>query len=334
MMATDATPLSDDELSKARLEIDDPLSLPNLSMEKPPADLTPEIVGEYHLPAVADLIWCCHCQGHSHRNGFAITNSTGNHYLLGSECGPKHYGLSFVFAARDHKAKVKRKGVLERMKAIWASAAEVQATIREVLNSEGLRLIDQKREELRRASAGTFSALATTVKTEMPLYETVSVRDVAAEQRRDDRLPDNETGSPIYRQERLSIGQVAGAAMLRESGDCRDLLLVLRGKIEVVEAFRKEITETISIPVLTNAVRAAEQAWQAAQDAITEAEFADAFFTGGNLNRLERWSASNRYFKLTADGDRLVVTNDRSGQTTILPLPRISLPRLPSMKHD
>jgi hypothetical protein len=331
-MATNPARMSDVELSAARLEIDDPLSLPNLSLDRPSPDLTPEIVGEYHLPSSHDLVWCCHCQSHSHRNGFAVANSTGHHYLLGSECGPKHYGLSFVFAARDHKQKVKRKGILDRMRAIWASAPAVKATIAEVLHSEGLRLIDQKREELRRASDSAFSALSISVKTEMPLYETVSVRDVAAEQRRDEQLPEDQTGGPIYRSERMSLGRVSGAALLRESGDCRDLLVVLRRQIEAVEAFRKEVTDAYSIPQLMKAVRTAEEAWQAAQDAIDEAQVADAFFSGGNLNRLERWSADNRYFKLIADGENLIVSDAQSRQTTILPLPRISLPKLPRFR--
>jgi hypothetical protein len=333
-MATQPAQMSDEQLSSARLEIDDPLSLPNLSLERPPADLPPEIVGEYHLPGSHDLVWCCHCQSHSHRNGFAVTNSTGTNYLLGSECGPKHYGFTFAYAARDHKAKVKRKGILDRMKAIWAAAPEVQAAITELLHSDGLRLIDQKREELRRASDEAFSALATSVKTGMPLHETVSIRDLAAEQRRDANLPDDRVGPPIFRRERMSLGQVSGAALLRTSGDCRDLLLVLRGKIEAVVAFRKEVTDAYSIPQLMKAVRAAEQAWAEAQKGITEAEFADAFFTEGNLNRLERWSASNRYFKLSSDGKRLVVTTERSSPKTILALPEISLSPLPRMKAE
>lgn len=333
-MATQPSTLTDQELYGARLEIDDPMAMPNLCMERPPADLPPEIVGEYHLPPGTDFIWCCHCQGHHHRNGFVITNLTQKHYLLGSECGPKHYDLSFKLAAREHKAKVKRKGVLERMKAIWANGPVVRATIHDVLRSEGLRLIDFKRDELRRASGSAFSALATSVRSGMPLYETISVRDVAAEQRRDEKLRGSETGPRIYSQERMSLGQVAGAAIFRESGDCRDHLLLLRAKIEAVEAFSREVTDAYSIPALTKAVRAAEEAWQAAQDAIVDAEFADAFFLEGNLNRLERWSAANRYFRLVADGDRLLISGEGSRQTTILPLPSIKLPRLPRLKAD
>jgi hypothetical protein len=333
-MAPQPAQLSDDELSSARLEIDDPLSLPNLSLERPPADNPPEIVGEYHLPQGHDLVWCCHCQSHSHRNGFAVTNSTGQQYLLGSECGPKHYGFAFEFAARDHKAKVKRKGILDRLKAIVATAPAVKASIQEILTSEGLQLLDAKRHELWRASSNAFSALATSVKTEMPLYEMVRVRDLAAEQRRDDQLPDDEIGAPIYRHERMSLGNVAGAGLVRHSYYCRDRLLGLSGAIDRVIAIHDEITDRFSIKELTKAVREAEDAWQTAKAAIEEAELADAFFTGGNLNRLERWSRGNRYFTLIAEDPNLVAMDSTGKRVTITPLSRTALPRLPTMKVD
>jgi hypothetical protein len=332
-MDAESTGLTDAELSAARLEIDDPLSMPNLCRDKPPAELAPEIVGEYHLPPGTDFIWCCHCQGHHHRNGFVITNSTRQHYLLGSDCGPKHYDLSFKLARRHHQLKVRRRGILDRLHAIVATAPEVNATIQEALHSEALRLVNAKREELRRASESAYSSLATSVATGMPLNEFVRVRDIAAEQQRDAQLPGDETGPPIYKTEPHSLGRVAGGAMLRDRGDCRDQLLALRGSIDRVLAVHREITDNFSVPQLTKAVREAEQAWEAARDAINEVELSDAFFTEGNLNRLERWSAESRYFKLIADGQRLIVTNQAGKQTMIEPLPPISLPDLPRFRE-
>ena len=177
-MTTLPAHLTDEQLSVARLEIDDPLALPRLSSDKPSADLTPAIVGEYHLPEEHPRLWCCHCQGHRHHNGFVITNKEGFNYLIGSACGPKHYGLSFSFAKRQHKEKVQRKGVLERLNAICANADLVLAAIQEVARSEGLRLTDQKREELRSASDSAFKALATSVRSGSPLHEIVEVRDL------------------------------------------------------------------------------------------------------------------------------------------------------------
>jgi len=328
-MDAESTGLSDAELSAARLEIDDPLSMPNLCRDKPPADLAPEIVGEYHLPTGTDFIWCCHCQGHHHLNGFVITNETGRHYLLGSDCGPKHYDLSFKLARRTHQLKVRRRGVLDRLNAIVAMAPVVKATIQEILHSEELRLVNAKREELRRASESAYSSLATAVMTGMPLQEFVRVRDVAAEQTRDARLPGDETGPPIYTMEPHSLGRVAGGGMLRDRGDCRDHLLALKGSIERVLAIHRDVTDNFNIHALTNAVRETEGAWDAARDAITEVEFADAFFTEGNLNRLERWSADNRYFKLFGDGQRLIVMNQAGKQTIIEPLAPVTLAKLP-----
>jgi hypothetical protein len=306
--------------------------MPRLSLEKPSADLTPSIVGEYHLSKDHPRLWCCHCQGHRHHNGFVITNEGGFNYLIGSKCGPDYYGLSFSFAQRDHKAKVQRKGVLERLAAICAAADAVNASIREILHSDGLRLVDQKREELRRASDSAFSALAVSVRTGSMLYEIVQVRDLEAERRRDEQLSPDKSGPPIYRDERMPIGRVAGTAILREKDDCRDHLLSLRAAIEAVVRMRNADTNKQSLQALTKAVRVAEQASDAAQEFIIEAESAPAFFSAENLERLERWTAENRYYRLTRDGSDLLVKNRDTAERRIGRLPPIRLARLPSMK--
>jgi len=331
-MVTQSAQLSDEQLSVARLQIDDPLATHHLCLEKPSADLTPAIVGEYHLSKDHPRLWCCHCQGHRHHNGFVITNESGSSYLIGSRCGPDHYGLSFSLAEREHKAKVRRKGVLERLNSICANASAVSATIREILHSEALRLVDQKREELRQASDSAFNALSVSVRTESALYEIVQVRDLEAERRRDEQLPPDKSGPPLYRDERMAIGRVAGVAVLRDTGDCRDHLLALRAAIETVVRLRNQNTNSHPIQTLTKAVRAAEEAWDAAQESIIEAENAPAFFGPENLNRLERWSAENRYYRLTREGQNLLVKNRDSKERLVGALPTISLPRLPSMR--
>lgn len=333
-MATLTAALSDEQLSATRLQIDDPLATPRLSLEKPCADLTPKIVGEYHLAKDNPRLWCCHCQGHRHHNGFVITNSGGANYLIGSKCGPDHYGLSFKFAEKEHKAKVKRKGVLDRLKSICATADQLKATIHEILHSDGLRLIDQKREELQRASDSAFSALAVSVRTESLLYEMVRVRDLERERRRDEQLPPNESGPPIHRDERMPIGRVAGTAILKDTGDTRDVLLALRGALDRAQALGKVETDNQKITVLMSAVRTAEEAYEAAQASIIEAEGAPAFFSADNLARLERWSASNRYYRFARQAADLAVTNQHMKRVLIRPLPPIKIPRLPAMKGD
>jgi hypothetical protein len=263
-----------------------------------------------------------------------ITNASGKNYLLGSDCGPKHYDLSFKLARREHTAKVKRRGVLERLKAIVATAPVVQAAIREILHSEGLARLDAKREELRKASPDALSALATSVATGMPLYELVTVRDHAAEQRRAEHQPEDKDAPPIYIKEQMSLGQIAGSALLRTRNDCRDVLLGLKAAINRVLAVHKEITDNFSVKQLTTAVRAAEEAWREAQEAIHEVEVADAFYTDGNLNRLERWTENKSGYRLWGEDGKLVVSGGRGRQTAIEPLSPIKLPALPRMKDD
>lgn len=331
-MATQSAHLTDEQLSAARLQIDDPLATPRLSTAKPSAELTPSIVGEYHFSDEHPKLWCCHCQGHRHRNGFVITNETGSHHMLGSKCGPDHYGLSFTLAKQDHKAKVQRKGVLERLHAICEIADLVLAAIQEVARSEGLRLVDQKREELRRASDSAFKALANSVRSSSPLHEVVQVRDLDAERRRDEQLPDDKVGPPIYRDERMPIGRVAGVAIVRDRDDCRDCILSLKAAIIAVQKLRRDDTNKHKVQALLKAVRTAEEAWESAQASIVEAEGAPAFFSPENLDRLERWTAGNRYFRLMRDGRNLRV-NERDMQERLIErMPSISLPRLPAIK--
>ncbi len=330
-MQTSARRLSDEQLATAQLEVPDPCTLPDLSRERPNADLTPEIIGEYHLANDVEPIWCCHCQASRHRNGFVITNGTGKHFLLGSTCGPEHYGLSFAFARRQHSDLAKRKGVLARLNAILATAHDLKRACHSILHSEGLRAVDAKRAELRRASEQVASLLATAVQNGSALDEMVKVRDFEAERRRDERSSSGKQDGPIYTQERRSLGSVAGSGLVRTKGDCRDCLIALRDAVDHLFAFRATDTNKHALQTLTKAVRAAEEAWARAESAVTEAEAAPFFFSADNLSRLSRWSVAHKTFDLIADEGRLVVIDRQGRRTTIGPLGLISLPPFPRL---
>lgn len=324
-MATAPRRLTDDQLANARLEIDDPLAIPSLSKDRPSADLTPEIVGEYHLTGDHDAIWCCHCQAHRHRNGFIVTNATGANHLIGSTCGPKHYGLSFNFARTQHRTLTRRKAILERLRSICAAADTTLTAIAGALASDGLRQIDLKRAEIRKASEQIFTLLSTFIQNGSPLQEMIQVRDLDAERRRDENLPEGKSGPPIFIQQPRSLGIVAGAGLLRRR-DCRDSLLALRAAVETVRDMGKAATDNYSLQALTKAVKAAEDAWDDANRAIAEAEAAPRFFSAENLDRLERWSSAYNTFSLRADGSSLVITD--KGITSIAPLAAVSVGRI------
>jgi hypothetical protein len=323
--------LTDDQLADARLEIDDPLAFANLTNDRPSADLTPEIVGEYHLPSDHDAIWCCHCQAHRHRNGFVITNSTSFNHLIGSTCGPNHYGLSFSFARTQHRTLTRRKAILERLRNICAVADLTFVAVGNVLASDGLRRIDLKRAEIKKASEQVAMLLATAIQNSSPLQEMIQVRDLEAERRRDENLPEGKSGGPIYTQQPRSLGTVSGAGLLRRR-DCRDILLSLREAVRAVRDLGKGATDGCTLHALTKAVKSAEDTWAEANEAISSAKRAPNFFSADNLSRLERWSDIYNTFSLRAEGTSLIVT-DKS-ITTIAPLDVIVLDRIPQMKPE
>jgi hypothetical protein len=332
-METSPRRLTDEQLAVTRLEIEDPLAVSHLSFERPPADLPPEIIGEYHLPTSGNPIWCCHCQAHRHWNGFVITNGTGTKYLIGSACGPNHYELSFQFAANQHRTLTRRKAVLDRLQTICAAADAIERTCHDMLHSEPLALIDRKREELRRASESAYGLLATAVQNESPLIETISLRDLERERRRDEQRRGDQKGPPIYVQENRSIGMISGAGLIRRHGDCRDRLMALRAAVQEAVAIRRKGTDEASLHQLTKVVRGAEESWAAAEAAIVEAVAAPSFFSAENLDRLARWSSTHRHFHFQADGSALLVSGDSIKTTMIAPLPAIRLGRLPAMQE-
>ena len=95
---------------------------------------------------------------------------------------------------------------------------------------------------------------------------------------------------------------------------------------------RNADTNKHSLQALTKAVRVAEEAWDAATESIIEAENAPGFFSAENLNRLERWTAENRFYRLTGDGRDLLVKNKDKSEQRVTALLPIKLARLPSVR--
>lgn len=324
-MGTNSRRLTDEQLLSASLLIEDPMAVDRLCRDRPDQELEPAIVGEYHLPTSDPAVWCCHCQGHRHWNGFVVENSTEYRYLIGSHCGPKHYELNFAQAKNRHSDLVHRKGALERIDRLVAIADTTHAACAANLHSEGLALIDRKRAELGRASSLALSLLSSSVQTDTPLSEMVSVRDLDAERRRDEGLPAGQSGPPIYTQQSRSLGMITGAGLVRRR-DCRDHLLALQAALRETVQLRRVSTEEVATSALVKAARSAEERWAEAEAAITEAEAAPMFFVRDNLARLERWAASHRNLDIRSDGSDLIVESQR-----IPPLDAIHLDRLPQL---
>ena len=325
--------MTDEQLRAAQLEIDDPMSLPNLRSGPPDQALTPEIVGEYHLADAELGVRCCHCPTkQKHQNGFAITNATGNVYLIGSTCGPTHYNLSFTQAKRQHSERVKRKNILTRIDLICACAQLIKDACSRILASDGLREVDLRRIALKRASGDAFFRLKAHVINGSPLTQSVRVRDYEAERQRDEFRDDDKPGEPIFKMEPRSLGSISGDEILKENGDCRDNVMALKRAIEAVELLARD-TNTCSLTALTNAARAVESAYSSAQSAIVSAEAAPSFFGQDNISRLAAWSADYRDFRFLFGQDGLIVDDKKEGRLLINQIPPFRLERLPALSN-
>lgn len=322
--------LSDAELATAVLDIEDPLVIENLSRARPDATLQPVIIGEYHRPTSEQAIWCCHCQANRHWNGFVVENKTGNRYVIGSHCGPKHYELSFASARRQHTDLKQRQGLGRRLADIVRVDAELLDSIARVLQSEGLRRIDQARSAIKKAAGDMFFRLQPMAARGAALTESVRVRDYAAEARRPTSGKGDE--SPIYTFENQRIGPLEGAGLLIEHGDCRDELLALRQAVVEARKAHAGGTDSITTTDLQKIVKRCEEAHSRAEQAIALARRAPSFFSDENLSRLERWSEQFEAFRIQRTDIGFGVVLSRGSPVRIAALEAVELPYLTQMR--
>lgn len=300
--------LTDQELATAELLIQDPFALGRLSSGRPLSEQEFVILGEYHQPETADLMWCSHCQAHRHRNGFVIEVNGETRHLIGSHCGQAHYGASFSAARAGHSELRSRQSVLGRLRLILDVSDELLKATRAVMRSPALELVASKRAEFDSARGDLAFRLASAV-IAGGFVEEVKVRNYAAEQRR------GREGPPIYTTERRGIGPVEGEALFR--GDfCRDSLLALQEALSQIARDARGGTDRLSTLKLTNLVRKVEEAWDRASEDCEKLRDAPRFFSPSNLDRLLRWAAQFNSFTAGVDRTAVVVGGKR-----IEPLP-------------
>lgn len=335
---------SDGELLAAEFRIEDPLSIEGLCNERPDPELVPEILGEYDRTPPGGRranpdepwLWCCHCQGARHWRGFVITNATGARFMIGSRCGLKHYEASFKGSHNIYREQASRKGILERFHDLLRRAPALNETADEILSSPALRILDDKRAELKAASGDAFARLEAAARNGSALEDHVQVRDVAAERERDERMerdrvpPSKRSSEPIYTTERRSLGRIEGEALVIERGDARDLLLKLKRALAELDRLERADTNDASLAQLTKAVRDAEEALRDARLRLASCRRANLFFSDSNARRLERWSAHHRTFNIHADEDGLRITARGERPLLISPLPLLDVPFLPA----
>lgn len=316
--------LSDAELIGTELQIGDPRALPNLSANPPDPNGLFNLAGEYHLPNNDPGLRCSYCPTHTiHRNGFALAGE-GHHFVLGSTCGPKHFGLSFAASKRELSEQKDRQSYLLRLRAIAARSEELIAAYNAVLFSGSLKVLEDAKTELESASPALTLELRASANAGLALQEIVKVRDLQAEAKRtDDRT------TPIYRSERHSLGSIEGTALV-SSLDPRATIYKLKRALTALASFLKGGTDGQKTSRLRAEYRVIEELHSAAQRAVTECNNAHHFFGSRNRTRLAQWSERKTADRFAEVGDQLAVVN-KNGRRVLPSLAPLHLPTLPDL---
>lgn len=331
MIDTQQRRISDGQLLQEKLRIDDPSELINISQERPDPSLTPEIIGEYHFDKNScESIRCCHCHDTPHWNGFLIRDESLSRYTIGSTCGPKYYQLSFNTARNNHKELLNRQNYLKRINLISQNSDNLIRSYESIVNSQYLHNFEAKRKELINKAPDPALRLARFA-TGDSLTETVQIRDYAAEERRNNENPDNQSGNPIYTFELRPIGQLQGIAMVYEKGDLREEIDKLKEAIEKILSVANNPTDSISTKNLLDIIRQFDKLSESVQRAYRDTEAANDFFSLENLERLKLWSKRFQHFKLDHENGKLLISLKNHKRATVSPLKQLLLPPLPSM---
>ena len=324
----------DATLIGARLRVTDPYAAPGYVRARPNEVAPPVIVAEYDLTPPggkkanpdAPMVWCAKCQEENHWLGLVISVGDKAH-SIGHECAAKHYGATFAGVRRDFNERRKRQGLLTRLAELRINEAPLSSAIQSILTSDGLASIDKKRNEIKSAAPNAFLSLQGAVMSGEGLAEYVSVRDLAAEQRRDERR--DKSGDPIYTQERQALGSLAGASLIRERDDARARLLKLKTAIAQALAIARTGTTSITTVEMTRAIVALDKAHRDATSAIADAERAHEFFGEANGQRLHRWAAHRSGFAIKWHPNRLEFDHRNKGTSSVAALTRLTFPELP-----
>ena len=107
--------ISDDDLLKANLTTDDPLSTPGLVGYLPEGSDEPHVEASYDLNGTgAEQFKCVH-GSHRHLKGYVFRKGDSR-YLVGWQCGDKIYGEKFDEYTRRHEQAISEQTTLRRVR--------------------------------------------------------------------------------------------------------------------------------------------------------------------------------------------------------------------------
>lgn len=139
--------IADSELLSAHLRVENPEMEDNIVATIPDTNELPTIVADYNMRPeggknIPDFhetyIWCAHCNAKTHWNGYIARLQNGTGFLVGKDCGKKHYGIDFDEVEKVFKAQKDRQYYLQQLQKISPRMADVIVEMNSLRDSDAV----------------------------------------------------------------------------------------------------------------------------------------------------------------------------------------------------
>lgn len=268
--------LSDKELRQQALKLSDPYEQRDLAWEIPAGVTLLDILNLYTFDQwPKQKVYCVHCRGHHHKNGFTALLSNGQRVLLGSKCGGELFDESWTDAEKRMKERTDRQwelAQLDRLKAALPSFQRLLPSWRNAVDKIVARRETFKRHLGELASRISEAALVHGGK--LTALKEVSERPTEA--------------SPKgIRSVRYTIAALPGGELFKTERP----LAAIDDAIEAVEQVTRTIgqTDLLRTTTLRRSRRALEDTFDRLIDAAALCEAAEDFFTKECFALLVGW---------------------------------------------
>ena len=307
--------LDDDELLATRWFTDSPRSLPNLQ-DTIPSGVIAWPVLEYQLGPADEAVRCAHCVQHQrHRHGFAAGDKDGNHYLLGSHCGPEAFGADYRVRSNARQKAFRRYEILRSVEEVKTELPDVIEQLSNAAGHSLVRCVRRYRNTLARNAPHVFTALKRLrphgLTGQILLAYEVRERDTEAEAKRDaaywaevDRLAGlnnrehrkaiealnsrTTLGAEIWRVEKIDLGPLSGAQWLLDPNDASEVLSLTTSQLRGLAA-GLQTTKGKPDGELRKSLEMVKFHLDVARRAILLVNELIQFSSPENLKKLEQW---------------------------------------------
>jgi hypothetical protein len=288
----------------------DPSGIRGLLQTRPDAEQHPVVAGRYDVTPKGGRksnpdgpwLWCSHCQAHKHWIGIVVVDDAGHFYLIGQDCGERHYGADrFRLATRRFNDIEYALDLDRRLGSIAAAAQSLSDEARDLLSCDALASLEQKRNEVAAACPMASQRLTTYARSGLSLTAHERARGLK--------------GTNVMS---VDLGAVEGPALLFSDvrAKCADMSDAVQAIVEFADDY-----QALSNVEKKRLVGAVDLAAGGLLGAVAECAQASRFFSRRNYRRLERWAVPlNRFFSIHHEEDALVFVDAALGAREVRPL--------------